>query len=145
MTRYYTNTTVASDGVRPIESGTWEVVTETAKTLKLRMIVRPRTIWGEKGLCHYAKVGEAVTIKKDNSGSHHYTDWGDGTFTVYANRDGMPNYFKPVGAVFAMPWVCQACDRRFWSNDRRGVCPGCGSPEIEQDSDAQYQYINEVA
>lgn len=101
MTRRYTNTTLGHDGVKELESGIWEVVSETPKTLVLRMIEKPKTIWGERGLCNYVKVGERVTVKKDNSGRHHYRSLSDGSFVIYANRDGVPNHFEPIEAAEA--------------------------------------------
>lgn len=77
-------------------AGDWKIVGLTEKTIKLEMIVRPKTIWGEYGLARDAKVGDVVLVKRDSSGRHAVRDWGDGTFTIYANRDGTPHSFEPM-------------------------------------------------
>lgn len=69
------------------DGGTWELVGNTDKTIKLKCL--------EAGYFTNYEDGQIITIKKDG-GRDAFRDWEDGTFTVYFNQNGIPYYFKPV-------------------------------------------------
>lgn len=93
--RSYTSDVTSGGGVTS-HAGDWKITSLTDKSVTLQMTAKPTTIWGEAGLASSAKVGDTVTVKRDNSGRHCLRDWEDGTFTVYASRNGIPHYFKPL-------------------------------------------------
>jgi len=78
------------------DSGKWEIILNTDKTLKLKMVKEPEMIWGESGLANDIQVGETVMVRKTNTGPHSYKELSDGTFVIYAHRNGVPHYFEPM-------------------------------------------------
>lgn len=75
-----------SGSQKEYDGGDWQIICNTAKTLKLKCIREPFFKYVDD---------EILTIKKDNSGKHCIKIWEDETFTVYPFRSGTPFYFEP--------------------------------------------------
>lgn len=47
----------------------------------------------------YGNINKLERIKKDNTSKSIVKVWGDDTFTVYPNRNGVPHVFEPLTAA----------------------------------------------
>lgn len=85
MTRRMKAVTVTCGGTE-LPVGIWDVV-ETAKSITFTLAEKPLgmnavELWFDKLVC-----------RRDNRCPHCLKDWGDSSFTVYPNRNGIPFYF----------------------------------------------------
>jgi hypothetical protein len=69
------------------DGGLWEKK-ETAKIITFICV--------EKSF--YEVDWDKLICRKDNKCPHHFTDWEDGSYTVYPNRCGTPHIFTPVAS-----------------------------------------------
>lgn len=78
--------TYYSGGGTAYDGGKW-LLTKTPKTIIFSMINKP---------FFESLMPEKVSIKLDNTGKHCLRDWGDGSYTVYPSRSGVPHVFEPA-------------------------------------------------
>ena len=76
---------------REYHAGDWEIVSETAKSIKLKLIKLPETIWGEV-LNYNTELGKEIRVRKNRWGFDKYDD---GSFQFYPEQMGIPLYFEP--------------------------------------------------
>ena len=76
----------------------WQIITNTPKTLKLKLIKESPTIGGESELKDIAEKNNGIIrIDKTNKGKHHFKQLGDGSFVIYPNRSGTPVALEQIG------------------------------------------------
>jgi hypothetical protein len=75
-----------SGGGTEYDGGVWEKK-ETAKTITLECVLKSfyETNWNK-----------LVIAKDPQKNRHPYSDWGDGTFTIYPDQCGTPHVFEPL-------------------------------------------------
>lgn len=80
----YTCSYTSGGGIE-YDGGIWEKK-ETTKLITFLCIKEP----------FYNINWNKLVLHKDPKKSHHpYTNWGDGTYTIYPDQCGTPYYFEP--------------------------------------------------
>lgn len=68
------------------KGGTWKVK-KTPKTVMFELIEEP----------YFSQdCPDKMRLPLSNKGEHCLRDWGDGTYTVYPYRSGVPHVFEPL-------------------------------------------------
>jgi len=75
----------------------WEIITNTPKTLRLKLVKESPTIWGESSLKNLAEKNNGIVrIDKTNKGKHLFKQIDKETFVIYPNRTGVPIFFSKI-------------------------------------------------
>lgn len=72
--------------------GLWRIKTLTDKTLIVKKI-------DNEGFYSYYEKGDEIKCGRIKQNGNTLREWGDGTFTIYPDQEGMPFYFRKEGEV----------------------------------------------
>ena len=78
--------TYYSGGGTAYDGGLW-LLTKRPKTIRFDCTDEP---------FYESSMPSNVVVKTDNSGKHCIKDWGDDSYTVYPNHNGVPHVFEPA-------------------------------------------------
>ncbi len=70
-------------------------VKRTQKTISIEMLDKPHPRCGCEDVLKKGKYTIRLNVPKGVPRDCVY-DWGDGSFTVYFSREGIPTYFEPM-------------------------------------------------